>query len=114
MHRTSIAPALPCDVDVYLVLDDFGEKLGRAWREAGEERTDRKAVLADLIDGQYSNPVRVVAFNTAEHRSSDVSREIADELALRLAGQEVPLSLEGFLERDGGKPAQLPLPLRAV
>jgi hypothetical protein len=34
----SIAPALPDDMDVYLVLDDFGERLGRAWplRAAGQ------------------------------------------------------------------------------
>jgi len=61
----SIFPALPDDRDVYLVLDDFGERLGRAWRETDEERTDRATVFMDLIDGQYSNPARVVAFNTA-------------------------------------------------
>ena len=32
----SIAPAPPGDVDFYLVLDDFGARLGRAWREANE------------------------------------------------------------------------------
>jgi hypothetical protein len=35
----SIAPSSPDDVDVYLVLDDFDERLGRAWRETDEERT---------------------------------------------------------------------------
>jgi hypothetical protein len=29
------------DRDVYLVLDDFGGRLGRAWRETDEESTDR-------------------------------------------------------------------------
>jgi hypothetical protein len=72
--QSSIAPALPDDVDVFLVLDDFGERLGRA----GEECTDRDA---DLIEEQYSDPVRVVAFNTAERSSRDVSEDIADELA---------------------------------
>jgi hypothetical protein len=56
----SIAAGQPDDVDVYLVLDDFGERLGRAWRETDEERTDRDGVIRDLLDGQYSNPVRVV------------------------------------------------------
>jgi hypothetical protein len=51
---------------IYLVLDDFGGHLGRAWPEADEERTDRETVIIDLMDGQFSNPVRVVAFNTAE------------------------------------------------
>lgn len=52
--------------DIYFVLNDFGLELGRAWPEADEERTDREAVLRDLLSGQYSDPVRVVAFNTAE------------------------------------------------
>ena len=36
----SIAPALPDDRDVYLVLDDFGGRLGRAWRETDGNSTD--------------------------------------------------------------------------
>jgi hypothetical protein len=63
----------------------LGERLGRAWRETGEERTDRETVIADLIEGQYSNPARVVAFNTAEGWSRDISEEVADELLDRLA-----------------------------
>jgi hypothetical protein len=51
-HPPSIAPGLPDDVDVYLVLDDFGERLGRAWRETDEERTDRETVVRDLLEGQ--------------------------------------------------------------
>ena len=53
------------DQDIYLVLDDFG-RLGHAWRETDPERTDRETVIRDLLEGQYSNPVRVVCFNTAE------------------------------------------------
>ncbi len=81
----SVAPALPDDVDLYLVLDDFGERLGRAWRETDEGRTDREIMVRDLLDGQYTNPVRVVAFSTAENWSRDVSEDIADELARLLA-----------------------------
>jgi hypothetical protein len=50
----SVAPRPPDDVDVHLVLDDFGERLGRAWREMSDERTDRQTVILDLLDGQYS------------------------------------------------------------
>jgi hypothetical protein len=42
-------PALPDDVDVYLVLDDFGERLGRAWRETDEERTDWETMVRGAI-----------------------------------------------------------------
>ena len=62
----SIASHLPDDHNVYLVFDDFGERLGPAWREIGEERTDWRTVITDLLGGQYSDPVRIVAFNTAE------------------------------------------------
>jgi hypothetical protein len=34
-----------------------------------------ETVVADLLDGQYKNPIRVVAFNTAEKWSKDVSAE---------------------------------------
>ena len=111
-----IAPALPDDVNIYLVLDDFGGRLGRAWREIDEERTDRRTLLTDLIDGQYSDPARVVVFNTAEGWSRDVSQELADEVAERCAidGFDIPPSLEGFVDRHGtGRPNRLPLPLRA-
>jgi hypothetical protein len=89
----------------------------RVWPEAAEERTDRETVITDLMDGQFSNPVRVVAFNTAEGWSRDVSEEIADELRQRLAGEgrEIPEDLDEFIERHGGRrPVQLPLPLRGA
>jgi hypothetical protein len=57
----SIAASLPVGQDVYLVLDDFGASLGRAWRETNEDRTDRETVITDLIEGQYSDRARVVA-----------------------------------------------------
>jgi hypothetical protein len=45
--------------------NDFGH-LGRSWRETDEASADRAATIEDLLEGQYSNPVRVIAFNTAE------------------------------------------------
>jgi len=72
------------DLDVHLVLDDFGA-LGRAWPETDEAEIDRETVIVSLLDGQYANPVRVIAFNTVEGWSRDVSEDIADELVLRLA-----------------------------
>jgi hypothetical protein len=66
MHSSpSIVPD-PDGRDIYLVLDDFGGRLGRAWPETDEERTDREIVITDLMTGQYSNPVRVVAFNMSD------------------------------------------------
>ena len=48
------------DQDIYLVMDDFGGRLGLAWRETEPGSTDFETVIRDLLDGQYSNPVWVV------------------------------------------------------
>jgi hypothetical protein len=52
-----------------------------------------------LLEGQYENPVRIVAFNTAEGWSRDVTFDIADELRRRyIEYDEVPVSVLRFLE----------------
>ena len=48
--------------DTYLVLDDFGGRLGRAWRETDEEGADLETLIRDLMDDQYGNPVCIVAY----------------------------------------------------
>ena len=40
----SIAPHGP-EQDTYLLLDNFGGRLGRAWRETDEEATDRETLI---------------------------------------------------------------------
>jgi hypothetical protein len=87
------------DTDIYLVLEDFG-KIGRAYREADEERADRESLIRDLIGGQYDHPVRVVAFNTAQGWSRDMSAEIAREIADRASrkGDELTGPVREFVE----------------
>jgi hypothetical protein len=52
-----------------------------------------------LLDGQYESPVGIVAFNTAEGWSRDVTVDIADELRRRYVEfDEVPESVLTFLE----------------
>jgi hypothetical protein len=48
-----------------------------------------------LISGQYNNPVRVIAFNTADRWAEDVSEDVAREIMRRLdlAGGELPSPL---------------------
>ncbi len=101
------------DQDVYLLLDQFGRRLGRAWRETDEADTDFQTLIRHLLEGQFSNPVRIVAFNTAEGWSRDVSDDVADELRERCAERgDVPDFLAEFLERhDTGRPIQLLLPI---
>ncbi len=51
--------------------------LGTAFPETDVDKADLETVIGDLMSGQYSDPVRVVAFNTAEQWSADVSQEVA-------------------------------------
>jgi hypothetical protein len=87
------------DQTVYLVMDDLGQH-GRVWREANET-TDLETIITDLLDGQYSNPIRVIAFNTAEGWSRDVSEDIAHELRRRgdLQLTDLPECLVEFVVR---------------
>jgi hypothetical protein len=87
--------------DVYLVLEDFSP-LGRVWRETREADTDRATLIEDLLEGQYEDPIRIVAFNTAEGWSRDVTEEIASEVRERCAERgEIPSSLQDFLDDHG-------------
>lgn len=92
------------DQTVYLVIDDLG-RLGRVWREADAETTDLETVITDLLTGQYSNPAHIVAFNTAEGWSRDVSQDVAHELRRRadLQLSELPACLEEFVGRNEAK-----------
>jgi hypothetical protein len=83
--------------DTYIVLDDFGP-LGRAWRETDEAGADRATLVRNLLEGQYESPVRIVAFNTAEGWSRDLTVEIADEVRRRYVEyDEASASLLRFL-----------------
>ena len=75
-----------------------------------------------LPDGRWGdrhkNPIRVVAFNTAEGWSRDVSSEIAHGLRHRrdLQRRDVPFFLHDFVDGYEGRyrDYQLPLPIRLV
>lgn len=100
------------DQTVYLVKDDLG-RLGAVWREADAEVADLETVLTDLLTGQYKNPLRVIAFNTAEGWSHDVSEDIAHELRRRcdLQLRDVPSAIQNFVERHEGHHQQFSLRL---
>ena len=95
----SIAPHGP-EQDTYLVLDDFDGRLGCAWRETLPDQTDRESLIRGLLAGEYSNPVRIVAVNTNEGWSRDVTLDIADELRRRLADEEKSEPLLAFMEAN--------------
>jgi hypothetical protein len=72
------------DVTVYMVLNDY--RTGLAYMETAADEADRETVIRNFLSGQYSNAHRVVAFNTAEGWSRDVSEDIAGEVLERAFG----------------------------
>lgn len=98
MRRSSSVVPEETGHETYLVLDDLG-RLGRVWRETNEVDANYGALIRDLLDDQYSRPTRVVAFNTTEGWSRDVTLDVADELRRRFADHDdVPVSVEELLE----------------
>ena len=58
------------------MLNDF-RPLGRAYVETDEAEADEAPIVENILSGQYSHPVRVAAFNTAEGWACDVTEDIA-------------------------------------
>jgi hypothetical protein len=92
------------DIDVYVVLEDFG-KIGRAYREVDEEKGDRETLVRHLIEGQHEHVVRIIAFNTAQGSSRDVSIEIAREINDRASrkGEVLTGPVQAFVEEEMGR-----------
>jgi hypothetical protein len=88
------------DVAVYLVLDDFGP-LGRAYRKTDEAAANLSTLIDDMMTGQFNCPVRVVAFNTAEGWSCDVSEDVARDVIdrARKEGRRLTEGVREFAER---------------
>ncbi len=86
------------DQTLYLVVDRMG-RLGGVDREAEVERTDLESIISELMSGQFNDPVRVVAFNTLEHWSQDVSGDVAAEIQTRcdIEGVPVPEHIQDFV-----------------
>ncbi|WP_291563585.1 hypothetical protein [Bradyrhizobium sp.] len=65
MPRTGWTPRIVpygADQTVYLVIDRFGGR-GTVYRKTEVERTDLETIIADLMSGQFNDPIRVVANN---------------------------------------------------
>ena len=94
------------DVTVHIVLNDFGN-LGRAYVETDEAAADEATIIDNILSGQHSCPLRVVAFNTAEGWSRDVTEDIAVAVMnrVRSEGRSIGVAQE-FLERVLGETAQ--------
>ena len=92
---------------VYFVLD------GGVLQETDVSVADLETTIEDLISAQYSDPQQIIAFNTDDAWSADVSEDVARELQRRhdLISEDVPLHLERFVDRHAGRERQFTLRL---
>ena len=77
--------------------------------ETDEEAADKETVIRHLMEGQYKDPVRIVAFNTAEGWARDVTEDIAIEIRDRAerTGEDMSAGLREFIDREIGRAKRL-------
>jgi hypothetical protein len=114
MPRTGWSPrTVPYGADqtVYLVVDRINN--GSVYRETEIERTDLETIISDFLTGQFNDPIRVIAFNTLEHWSDDVSADIARDIQTRcdMEGEPVPEHVVDFVQGYAEPTRQLTLRL---
>ena len=114
MPRSGWSPGIVpfgADETAYLVVDGFSN--GTVYRETEIEKAELETVISDLLTGQYNSPLRVIAFNTLEHWSDDVSSDVAAEVQSRcdIAGVPLPEHLRDFVEAHQPPSRQLALRL---
>jgi hypothetical protein len=95
------------DQTVYIVVDNFASRQS-VYCEVEFEHADLEAAIGDLFAGRFNNPLRVIAYNTLEHWTEDVSAQVAAEIQSRcdIDGQAVPEHLKDFVDAHGGLPWQ--------
>lgn len=95
------------DQTIYLVVDGFGVRGGDCC-EVEVERYDLDTVVSDLLRGQFNAPVRVIAFNTLEHWTEDISKEVAEEIQACCDVEAIPVPdhLSDFVGGHTGKARQ--------
>jgi hypothetical protein len=94
-------PPLPDnDIDVYIVIENFGAN-GRSFLETDVAEADRNTLVRNFISGQYEDALQVVSFNTAEGWSRDVSEDIANEIIDRAydADETLTEGTKRFIDR---------------
>jgi len=100
-NQTPLVPGRAAfDVTVYIVLNYFSSRLGRAYCETGEDEAGESTTIENILSGQYSHPLRVVAFNTAEGWARDVTEDIARAVLDRARKDDRPIvkGAQAFLE----------------
>lgn len=101
-------PIVPYGADqtVYLVVEAAGPE--RPSRQTAVERSDLESIITDLMSGRFGNPIGILAFNTLEHWTDDLSKDVAREIQCRcdIEGDNIPDHLVDFvgnsISRVGG------------
>ena len=64
------------------------------------ERSDLDTTIGELVAGCFSDPVKVISFNTLEHWMKDISTDVAGEIRARcdIDGVTLPDYLSDFVE----------------
>ena len=72
--------------------------------ETDEAEANEATVIENLLSGQNSHPLRVVAFNTAEGWARDVTEDIARAALSKAQSERGPIgkAAQEFLERTLG------------
>lgn len=80
---------------MFVVIDRRDEAI-----EIPIERSDLETTIGDLVAGCFSDPVKVISFNTLEHWMKDISTDVAGEIRARcdIDGIELPDYLSDFVE----------------
>ena len=98
MPRTAWSVPYGADETAFVVIDRLGRREG-VEREIEVERTDIETIISELVAGQFNDPARVIAYNTLEHWSQDISEDIALEIQSRcdIEGTAVPEHIQDFV-----------------
>src|ERR1700741_4435813 len=95
MRSASFTP----EQDLHFVLCDFGRS-GQAYLETDPSQADASTIVRNLLEGQYTRPVQILALNVEEGWVRDVSQVIAAkvrDVACR-DGQGLTGGPRGFIE----------------
>ena len=102
--QTSIVPNNTEHI-THPLLDEIGH-YGGIWREISAEDANETTIVQWIIDGQFSCPMKIVAFKTEDGWSRDVTQEIALKLLdLNRDGVGLGEAAREFVERVTGKSA---------
>ncbi|MGY8632166.1 hypothetical protein RAD15_06690 [Bradyrhizobium sp. 14AA] len=81
------------DQTLFVVIDRLDEAT-----EIRVERSDLEATIGELVAGCFSDPIKVISFNTLEHWMKDISTDVAGEIQTRCAIDGIPDYLCDFIE----------------